>query len=85
MPICVSRDYRMNSPKARSISSWPRSPCIISIHMKGQSLSALADRLAPGGRFVLGDVVVPDDFADAVTPLDPGYDHPSRVDEQCSG
>jgi tRNA (cmo5U34)-methyltransferase len=38
--------------------------------------------LAPGGRFVLGDVIIPDDPADAVTPLDEGYDMPSRADEQ---
>ena len=38
--------------------------------------------LEPGGRFVIGDVVVPDDPADAVTPLSPDYDLPSRVDEQ---
>ena len=37
---------------------------------------------APGGRFVLGDVIVPDDPADAVTPIDGDYDKPSRVDEQ---
>jgi tRNA (cmo5U34)-methyltransferase len=42
----------------------------------------VASRLAPGGRFVLGDVVVPDDPADVVTPLDEGYDMPSRADEQ---
>ena len=38
--------------------------------------------LSPGGRFVLGDVIVPDDPADATTPLSPGFDLPSRVDEQ---
>ena len=36
-------------------------------------------RLAPGGRFVLADVVVPDDPADVVTPLDPGFDLPETV------
>jgi tRNA (cmo5U34)-methyltransferase len=41
-----------------------------------------AEVLEPGGRFVIGDVVVPDDPADAVTPLSPDYDLPSRVDEQ---
>ena len=38
--------------------------------------------LDPGGRFVLADVVVPDDPADATTPLSPDYDLPSRADEQ---
>jgi len=42
----------------------------------------VADRLAPGGRFVLADVVVPDDPADAVTPLDEGYDRPSPAADQ---
>jgi tRNA threonylcarbamoyl adenosine modification protein (Sua5/YciO/YrdC/YwlC family) len=38
--------------------------------------------LAPGGRFVLGDVVVPDDPADAVIPLSDGYDQPSPLADQ---
>jgi tRNA (cmo5U34)-methyltransferase len=42
----------------------------------------VATRLSPGGRFVLADVVVPDDPADAVTPLDEGYDLPSRAEDQ---
>ena len=42
----------------------------------------VAARLVPGGRFVLADVVVPDDPNDAVTPLDAGYDLPDRADEQ---
>ena len=42
-------------------------------------VAAVLDR---GGRFVLADVVVPDDPADATTPLSPDYDLPSRADEQ---
>jgi tRNA (cmo5U34)-methyltransferase len=38
--------------------------------------------LAPGGRFVLGDVIVPLDAADAVVPLSDGYDHPSPLADQ---
>lgn len=38
--------------------------------------------LARGGRFVLGDVVVPEDPADATTPLSPGFDLPSRAGDQ---
>ena len=38
--------------------------------------------LAPGGRFVLGDVVVPEDPADGVASLTPGYDQPSPLDDQ---
>ena len=42
----------------------------------------VADRLRPGGRFVLGDVVVPDIPTDVVTPIDGVYDEPSTVDDQ---
>jgi tRNA (cmo5U34)-methyltransferase len=49
---------------------------------KADLFARVAAALAPGGRFVLGDVVVPDDPADAITPLSPSYDLPSRVDEQ---
>jgi tRNA threonylcarbamoyl adenosine modification protein (Sua5/YciO/YrdC/YwlC family) len=38
--------------------------------------------LSPGGRFVLGDVVVPVEAADAVTSLTPGFDHPSPLADQ---
>ena len=38
--------------------------------------------LAPGGRFVLGDVVVPDDPEQASIPLSEGYDHPSPLADQ---
>jgi tRNA (cmo5U34)-methyltransferase len=54
----------------------------LNAHEKADLFQRVAARLAPGGRFVLGDVVAPDDPADAVTPLHPGYDQPSRVDEQ---
>lgn len=49
---------------------------------KADLFARVAAVLVPGGRFVLADVVVPDDPADAVTPLSPDYDLPSRVDEQ---
>ena len=39
----------------------------------------VAAALAPGGRFVLADVVVPEDPADVVTPLDAGFDLPETV------
>ena len=38
--------------------------------------------LRPGGRFVLGDVVVPEDPTDAVTPLSPDYDLPDTAADQ---
>ena len=55
-------------------------------HLDGPGKADLFARVAavlePGGRFVLADVVVPDDPADAITPLSPDYDLPSRADEQ---
>ena len=38
--------------------------------------------LAPQGRFVLGDVIVPTDPADARIPLDDGSDLPDSIDDQ---
>jgi tRNA (cmo5U34)-methyltransferase len=49
---------------------------------KADLFARVADRLRPGGRFVLGDVVVPDDPADLVTPIDGIHDQPSTVDDQ---
>jgi len=55
-------------------------------HLRGPEKRALFQRifdaLAPGGRFVLADVVVPRDPADAVTSQTPGYDHPSPLADQ---
>jgi tRNA (cmo5U34)-methyltransferase len=55
-------------------------------HLDGSGKSDLfrriADTLAPGGQFVLGDVVVPEDPRDTVTPIDGVYDKPSTVAEQ---
>ena len=42
----------------------------------------VAEVLAPGGRFVLADVVIPEDPADAVTPIDEGFDMPDSVADQ---
>jgi tRNA (cmo5U34)-methyltransferase len=49
---------------------------------KADLFSRLGAVLSPGGRFVLADVVVPDDPAEAVTPLSPDYDLPSTIGEQ---
>jgi tRNA (cmo5U34)-methyltransferase len=38
--------------------------------------------LSEGGRFVMGDVVVPDNPDDAVTPIDGGYDRPDTIKDQ---
>lgn len=51
---------------------------------KADLFKRVAERLRPGGRFVLADVVVPDDPDDAITPIDDdeAYDKPSRVADQ---
>lgn len=49
---------------------------------KADLFRRVADALSPGGRFVLGDVVVPQDPADVVTPIDADYDKPSTVPDQ---
>jgi tRNA (cmo5U34)-methyltransferase len=41
--------------------------------------SAVHACLRTGGRFVMADVVVPDDAAEALTPLTPDYDKPDRA------
>lgn len=55
-------------------------------HLDGSGKADLFVRVAsvlePGGRFVLGDLVVPADPADVVTPIDWIDDTPSSLDEQ---
>jgi tRNA threonylcarbamoyl adenosine modification protein (Sua5/YciO/YrdC/YwlC family) len=51
---------------------------------KADLFGRVRDALVPGGMFVLGDVVVPVDPADATTPLTPGYDRPSPLTDQLS-
>jgi tRNA (cmo5U34)-methyltransferase len=55
-------------------------------HLDGPGKEVLfrrvADVLRPGGRFVMGDVVIPDDPADAVTPLSADFDRPSTLAQQ---
>ena len=55
-------------------------------HLDGPAKADLFRRVAavvdPPGRFVLGDVVVPEDQADAVTPVSDDYDRPSSVADQ---
>jgi tRNA threonylcarbamoyl adenosine modification protein (Sua5/YciO/YrdC/YwlC family) len=55
-------------------------------HLRGPQKRDLFVRiraaLEPGGRFVLADVVVPPEPADAVTSLTPGFDHPSTLADQ---
>jgi len=49
---------------------------------KADLFRRVAAVLTPGGWFVFGDVIVPDDLDDQVTPLAPEYDHPSRLGDQ---
>jgi tRNA (cmo5U34)-methyltransferase len=49
---------------------------------KADLFARVAAVLAPGGRLVLGDVVVPEDPADVVTPVDGVYDMPDSVADQ---
>jgi tRNA (cmo5U34)-methyltransferase len=55
-------------------------------HLDGPGKADLFRRVAavlePGGRFVIGDLVVPDDPADVVTAIDGVYDTPSSAAEQ---
>jgi tRNA (cmo5U34)-methyltransferase len=55
-------------------------------HLDGGAKADLFGRVAavlpPGGRFVLGDVVVPERPEDAVTPLTPDFDLPDRAADQ---
>jgi tRNA (cmo5U34)-methyltransferase len=48
---------------------------------KADLFARIAAVLAPGGRFAMADVIVPEDPADVVTPLDPGFDLPDTVPE----
>jgi len=60
--------------------------CLAVHHLDGPEKADLFTRarevLAAGGRLVVGDVVVPEDPADAGTPIDGDYDKPSTVSEQ---
>jgi tRNA (cmo5U34)-methyltransferase len=49
---------------------------------KAELFGRVHGRLDAGGRFVLGDVVVPDKPADAVTPVDAEFDRPDTIDDQ---
>ena len=55
-------------------------------HLDGPGKAALfrrvAEVLSPGGRFVLGDAVIPATPGGEVIPMEAGYDKPSTVAEQ---
>jgi tRNA (cmo5U34)-methyltransferase len=49
---------------------------------KADLFARIASALTPGGVFALGDVVVPENAEDQVTPIEPGVDLPDRLDDQ---
>ena len=55
-------------------------------HLDGSDKADLFARIAgvlrPGGRFVLGDVVIPVNQADMVIPVTDGHDRPSTLADQ---
>lgn len=55
-------------------------------HLDGEGKATLFERVAavlgPGGRFILGDVILPEDPVSAVIPLTDGCDKPSTVEDQ---
>ena len=57
--------------------------CLAIHHLDGAGKRALFERvraaLELGGRFVMGDVIVPEDPADVIAPLEEGYDLPDRL------
>jgi tRNA (cmo5U34)-methyltransferase len=55
-------------------------------HLDGEGKATLFERVAavlrPGGRFILGDVILPEDPSTAAIPLSDGWDKPSTVVDQ---
>jgi tRNA threonylcarbamoyl adenosine modification protein (Sua5/YciO/YrdC/YwlC family) len=51
---------------------------------KRDLFARVRERLIPGGRFVLADVIVPQDPADIVIDLSPGFDRPDTAADQLS-
>ena len=59
--------------------------CLTIHHLDGEGKRDLFRRIAavlsPGGSLVFGDVIVPEDPAEARTPLTPEYDLPDRLED----
>jgi tRNA (cmo5U34)-methyltransferase len=87
-------DFRVELSVGRLEDPLPGGPfdlvvSVVAVHPpdaagKAGLFRRVATVLAPGGCFVLGDVIVPEDPADVVTPIDGVYDQPSRIEEQLS-
>jgi tRNA (cmo5U34)-methyltransferase len=54
----------------------------LNLPQKADLFARVRQVLRDGGRFVLGDVVVPEDPSDAVTPIDLDHDRPDSVSSQ---
>jgi tRNA (cmo5U34)-methyltransferase len=93
--LCAARAALGNGPLllvARLEDPLPSGPFDLVVsalavhHLDGAGKADLFRRVArvlrPGGRFVLGDVVVPEDPDDAVVPLSAGYDRPDTAADQ---
>ena len=78
--------------RARLEDPLPRGPFDLVVSMlavhhldgagKAELFAAVADVLPAGGRFVLADLVVPEDPDDVVTPIDGVHDVPSSLPDQ---
>ena len=56
----------------------------VEAHGKMALFSRIAAALAPEGRFVLGDVVVPERPEDSIIPMEEGFDFPNLLTDQLS-
>lgn len=85
-------DDRVELRVARLEDPLPNGPFDVVIstlaihHLDGRGKAQLFQRaarvIAPGGRLVVADVIVPEDPSDVVTPIDNDYDTPSSIAEQ---
>lgn len=85
-------DDRVELRVARLEDPLPEGPFDVVIgalaihHLDGQGKAQLFARvarvMAPGGRLVVADLIVPQDLRDVVTPVDNDYDKPSSIPEQ---
>jgi tRNA (cmo5U34)-methyltransferase len=86
LPAADLRVARLEDPLPRELPFDLVFSALAVHHLDGAAKAGLFARvaavLAPGGRFVLGDLIVPEDPADVVTPIDGTFDQPSTIDEQ---
>jgi tRNA (cmo5U34)-methyltransferase len=85
LPVADLRSARLEDPLPHGPFDLVVSALAVH-HLDGLGKADLFRRVAsvvvPGGRFVVGDVVVVEDPGDAVTPIDGEYDKPSSAAEQ---